>query len=85
MPQMSAPIAPSNDFAQAFQSIAGSSSRISVRDAFGGAPLSMAQSQTSGERSDDYSQGRMGVKRKPSFTGSTSATSTGQSSYGNTS
>ncbi|OIW29912.1 hypothetical protein CONLIGDRAFT_351518 [Coniochaeta ligniaria NRRL 30616] len=84
MPQMSAPIAPSNDFAQAFQSMSGSSSRTPMRDTFGGGPLSLGQSQTSGERNDDYSQDRMGIKRKRSFTGPSSATSTGQSTYGNT-
>jgi len=84
MPQMSAPIAPSNDFAQAFQNMSGSSARTPMRDTFGGGPLSMGHNQNSGERSDDYSQDRMCIKRKRSFTGPSSATSTGQSTYGNT-
>lgn len=84
MPQMSAPIAPSNDFAQAFHTMSGSSARTPMRDTFGGGSLSMGQSQPSGDRSDDYSQDRMGIKRKRSFTGASSATSTGQSAYGNT-
>jgi hypothetical protein len=84
MPQMSAPIAPSNDFAQAFQNMSSSSSRTPMRDTFGGGPLSTGQSQTSGERSDDYSSDPLGMKRKRSFTGPSSASSTGQSTYGNT-
>ena len=84
MPQMSAPIAPPNDFTQAFNSMSGSSSRTPMRDSFAGGSLSMGQGQTSGDRSDDYSQDRLGIKRKRSFTGPSSSTSTGQSSYGNT-
>jgi hypothetical protein len=34
MPQMSAPIAPPNDFSQAFQSMSGSSARTPIRDTF---------------------------------------------------
>lgn len=84
MPQMSAPIAPSNDFAQAFQSMSGSSSRTPMRDTFGGGPLAMGSSQNPGERNEDYSQDPLGMKRKRSFTGPSSATTTGQSTYGNT-
>jgi hypothetical protein len=83
MPQMSAPIAPPNDFSQAFHNMSGSNSRTPMRDTFNGGSLSMGQGQSSGDRSDDYSQDRMGIKRKRSFTGPSSATSTGQSSYGN--
>lgn len=82
MPQMSAPIAPSNDFAQAFQNMSGSSSRTPMRDSFGGGGGPMG----SGERSEEYGQdsSSLGMKRKRSFTGPSSATTTGQSTYGNT-
>lgn len=84
MPQMSAPIAPSNDFAQAFQSMSGSSTRTPMRDTFGGGPLSTGQSQTTGDRGDDYSQDPLGMKRKRSFTGPSSTTPAGQTTYGGT-
>jgi len=50
MPQMSAPIAPPNDFSQAFQSMTSPSARTPIRDTFSGSTLG------SGDRSDDYSQ-----------------------------
>ncbi len=85
MPQMSAPLAPPNDFSQAFQaSMSGSSSRTPIRDTFG------SQSQSSSDRNDDYGHDNLGggLKRKPSFTtlphvgGPTSTSATG-STYGN--
>ncbi|KAL1882669.1 hypothetical protein VTK73DRAFT_1581 [Phialemonium thermophilum] len=84
MPQMSAPIAPPNDFSQAFQaSMASSNARTPMRDTFGGGPLTIAPSQSSGDRiGDDLSGDPLNMKRKRSFTGS-SATS-GQNAYGNT-
>lgn len=75
MPQMSAPIAPSSDFSQAFSSMSGSSRR----DTFGSA---------AGDRNDEYDQSSSslsGLKRKRSFTGpGSSAATTGQGSYGST-
>ncbi|CAN8095384.1 unnamed protein product [Discula destructiva] len=55
MPQMSAPIAPSNDFSQAFQSM-GSTSRTPMRDSF-----------VSGDRGHDEVPGMSGgeLRRKP--------------------
>jgi len=85
MPQMSAPIAPPNDFSQAFQaSMTGSGARTPMRDSFGG----IGQAPSSTDRSDDYSQDSLGLKRKPSFTlsqgaGASSTAGTG-STYGNT-
>ncbi|OTB07807.1 hypothetical protein M426DRAFT_19742 [Hypoxylon sp. CI-4A] len=72
MPQMSAPIAPSQDFTQALHGNMGSSStRTPMRDTFGGGPLGVNQGQGSSERSDDYSQEGLsgsgsGLKRKRS-------------------
>jgi hypothetical protein len=81
MPQMSAPIAPPNDFSQAFQaSMNNSSTRTPMRDTFGGGPLN----QNSGERNDDYNQDPMGLKRKRSFSGSSTANNTSTAAYGNT-
>ena len=89
MPQMSAPIAPPNDFSQAFQaSMGGSSTRTPMRDTFGGGPLSLGQSHGSNDRSDDYSSEGIGagMKRKRSFTlPQAGATTPGASqAYGNT-
>ncbi|KAK1829612.1 homeobox-leucine zipper protein HDG5 [Podospora conica] len=85
MPQMSAPIAPPTDFSQAFQaSMSNNSSRTPMRDTFGGGPLSMGQSQNSGERNDDYSQDPMGLKRKRSYPGSSSTNNTPSAPYGTT-
>lgn len=58
MPQMSAPIAPSNDFSQAFHSM-GSTSRTPMRDSF-----------MSGERAPDDYPGAPGgeLRRKPDIT-----------------
>lgn len=82
MPQMSAPIAPPNDFSQAFQaSMNNSSSRTPMRDTFGGGPLGLGQNQSSGDRGDDYSQDPLGMKRKRSFTASSSTANTG-AAYG---
>jgi hypothetical protein len=69
MPQMSAPIAPPNDFSQAFHaSMASSSTRTPMRDTFGGSgPLGISNSQGE-QRTDDYSQDMGGLKRKQSFT-----------------
>ncbi|OTA94870.1 hypothetical protein M434DRAFT_10388 [Hypoxylon sp. CO27-5] len=72
MPQMSAPIAPPQDFTQALHgSMASSSTRTPMRDTFGGGPLSVNQGQGSGERSEDYPQEGLGgsgpsLKRKRS-------------------
>ena len=85
MPQMSAPIAPPTDFSQAFQaSMSNNSSRTPMRDSFGSGPLSMGQSQNSGERNDEYSQDPMGLKRKRSFPGSSSTNNTSSAPYGTT-
>ncbi|KAK4041649.1 hypothetical protein C8A01DRAFT_14589 [Parachaetomium inaequale] len=83
MPQMSAPIAPPNDFSQAFQaSMSSSSSRTPMRDSFAGGPLGLGPSQSSGDhRSDEYSD-PLGMKRKRSFTGPPSATTAGAGAYG---
>ncbi|KAI5921376.1 hypothetical protein F4810DRAFT_348125 [Camillea tinctor] len=57
MPQLSAPIAPSQDFSQALHGNMGNSNtRTPMRDTFGGGPLSIGQGQGSGERNEDYSQ-----------------------------
>ena len=66
MPQMSAPIAPPNDFSQAFQaSMSSSNARTPIRDTFGSGPH-----QTSEQRTDDYSNDHLGsMKRKQSFPG----------------
>jgi hypothetical protein len=88
MPQMSAPIAPSNDFSQAFQaSMSGSSARTPMRDTFGGGG---GPSQSAGEHhrgggggGDDYTHDPLGMKRKRSFTGPpSSAAATGTGAYG---
>lgn len=85
MPQMSAPIAPPNDFSQAFQaSMSGSSARTPMRDTFGGGPLGLGQGQSAGDRTDDYTHDPLGMKRKRSFTGPPSATATGTGAYGST-
>ena len=103
MSQMSAPIAPPNDFSQAFQaSIGGSNARTPMRDSFGGADagsggtgstsgsgtslgLGQGHSVNSGERNDDFSQDSLNMKRKQSFTGSTStAVNSSHNTYGNT-
>ncbi|KAI0021925.1 hypothetical protein F4780DRAFT_257053 [Xylariomycetidae sp. FL0641] len=66
IPQLSAPIAPSHDFSQALHGgLGGAASRTPMRDTFGGGPLGMGQSQSSGERNDDY-QGGASMKRKRS-------------------
>ncbi|KAI1498206.1 hypothetical protein F5X99DRAFT_337632 [Biscogniauxia marginata] len=57
MPQLSAPIAPSQDFSQALHGNMGTSStRTPMRDTFGGGPLSIGQGQGSSQRNEDYSQ-----------------------------
>ncbi|KAI0381804.1 hypothetical protein F5Y04DRAFT_60294 [Hypomontagnella monticulosa] len=74
MPQMSAPIAPPQDFTQALHghsNIGSSSTRTPMRDTFGGGPLSVTQGQGSSERGEDYSQEGLsgsgsGLKRKRS-------------------
>ncbi|KAJ4306489.1 hypothetical protein N0V88_001292 [Collariella sp. IMI 366227] len=83
MPHLSAPIAPPNDFSQAFQaSMSSSSSRTPMRDTFGGGggPLS----QHAGERNDGYADDPLGMRRKRSFTGPAAATTTGAGAYGST-
>jgi hypothetical protein len=54
-----------------------------MRDTFGGGPLGLGQGQTSGDRNDDYSD-PLGMKRKRSFTGPSSATTAGAGAYGST-
>jgi hypothetical protein len=82
MPQMSAPIAPPNDFSQAFQaSMSSSSSRTPMRDSFGGGSMGLGPGQNSGDRNDDYSD-PLGMKRKRSFTGPPSSTAAGAGAYG---
>ncbi|KAI2621710.1 hypothetical protein GGR54DRAFT_76344 [Hypoxylon sp. NC1633] len=72
MPQMSAPIAPPQDFTQALHgSMGNSSTRTPMRDTFGGGPLNISQGHGSTERSEDYSQeglsgSNQGLKRKRS-------------------
>ncbi|KAL1881888.1 hypothetical protein Daus18300_000942 [Diaporthe australafricana] len=61
MTQMSAPIAPPNDFSQAFHASMGHTSRTPMRDQFGGGPLG----DSSG---DDYGGPGGELKRKRSFT-----------------
>lgn len=79
MSQLSAPIAPPNDFSQAFQA------RTPMRDSFGGSALGLGhQSQNAGDRGDDFSQDPLGMKRKRSFPGVSSATATGTGAYGST-
>ncbi|KAL2020005.1 hypothetical protein VTK56DRAFT_9005 [Thermocarpiscus australiensis] len=87
IPQLSAPIAPPTDFSQAFQaSLTSSSARTPIRDTFGVGPLGLGQSHSSGDhRSDNYSQDPLSMKRKRSFTGTSSATTTGTGAYGSTS
>ncbi|KAK5663109.1 hypothetical protein OQA88_6525 [Cercophora sp. LCS_1] len=86
MPQMSAPIAPPNDFTQAFQaSMNSSSTRTPMRDTFGGGPLSLSQNQSSGDRTDSYSQDHLGLKpRKNSFTSSGTTNNATTAAYGTT-
>ncbi|KAL2135084.1 hypothetical protein VTI74DRAFT_9900 [Chaetomium olivicolor] len=88
MPQMSAPIAPPNDFSQALHaSMSSSSSRTPMRDTFGGGGrLGLGPSQSSGDRNvDAYAEDPLGMKRKHSFTGPAAATTTGAGAYGSTS
>ncbi|KAI1341986.1 hypothetical protein F5Y15DRAFT_329579 [Xylariaceae sp. FL0016] len=70
MPQMSAPIAPPQDFTQALHgNMSGSSTRTPMTDTFGGGPMGIGPSQGSNERSDEYSQegiGSSAMKRKRS-------------------
>ncbi|AEO62768.1 uncharacterized protein THITE_2107332 [Thermothielavioides terrestris NRRL 8126] len=89
MPQMSAPIAPPNDFSQAFQaSLSGASAaRTPMRDTFGGGPLGLGQGQSAGaaDRPDEYAHDPLGMKRRRSFTtGSSSVATTGAGAYGST-
>ncbi len=55
-----------------------------MRDSFGGGPLNMGQNQNTGDRNEDYSQDPMGLKRKRSFTGTTTSNSTSTGAYGTT-
>jgi hypothetical protein len=97
MPQLSAPIAPPNDFAQAFQhaSLPGAATRTPLRDTFGGAggPLglgghgagSSAAATDQHRPADSYSSDPLGMKRKRSWTGPTPVTTaTGHGPYGST-
>ncbi|CAJ2507722.1 Uu.00g089080.m01.CDS01 [Anthostomella pinea] len=95
MPQMSAPIAPSQEFSQALHgNMGGSSTRTPMRDTFGGGPLGIGQGQGSNERSDDYSQDGLGgssaalKSKRSSFSlsqsGHTSGPAQSSQSYGHT-
>ncbi|KAF2969339.1 hypothetical protein GQX73_g4220 [Xylaria multiplex] len=72
IPQMSAPIAPPNDFTQALHgNIASSSSRTPMRDTFSGGSLTIGQGQGPNDKNDDHSQDGLGgsstgLKRKRS-------------------
>jgi hypothetical protein len=80
MPQMSAPIAPPNDFSHAFQT------RTPMRDSFGASAIGLGhQGQNSGDRGEDFSQDPLGMKRKRSYPGTSSATTAGSGGYGTTS
>jgi hypothetical protein len=60
-PQLSAPIAPSHDFAQALHgNMPSSQARTPMRDSFGGGPLGVGQGHASSERGGDYFQETMG-------------------------
>ncbi|TLS30215.1 hypothetical protein PpBr36_02346 [Pyricularia pennisetigena] len=91
-PQMSAPIAPPNDFSQAFQSIGGGAGRTSIRDGGSGTTLHPigggAGSQAVGSvvsppnRSPEYTTSSdAALKRKQSFGTGAGATS-GSAPYG---
>ena len=61
-PQMSAPIAPPQDFTAALHgSLSSSHTRTPMRDSFGGGPLTLGPTQSNSERSDDYFQEGIGV------------------------
>ncbi|KAK6064336.1 Homeobox-leucine zipper protein HDG11 [Seiridium cupressi] len=67
MPQMSAPIAPPQDFSHALHgNLGGHNTRTPMRDSFTGSALSTSQSHGS-ERSDEYSHDNYAMKRKRSF------------------
>ncbi|KAK3949691.1 hypothetical protein QBC32DRAFT_219124 [Pseudoneurospora amorphoporcata] len=89
IPQMSAPIAPPNNFSQAFQasmSSGGGSSRSTqpLRDNFGGSALGLGHghhNSASHSTTDDYSaHAPLGMKRKRSYSGTTPAVSSAQGS-----
>jgi len=92
MPQMSAPINPPNDFSHAFQSMSSgsgsSTARAPIRDTYNSGSLGIGAqtSGTSADTSSDYNSRDSigGLKREHSYTGNTSATTSG-STYGNTS
>ncbi|RWA13269.1 hypothetical protein EKO27_g1800 [Xylaria grammica] len=94
IPQMSAPIAPPNDFTQALHgNIAGSSSRTPMRDSFSGGSLTIGQGQGHNDKSEEHSQDGLGgpssLKRKrSSFSLSqvphTSSSSQSSQPYGHT-
>jgi hypothetical protein len=88
MPQMSAPIAPPNDFSQAFHASMAGGSRTPMRDSFGGGPLGISGTQPE-PRSDEYVDAN-GMKRKRSFgsipgTAPSQANSSAPQPYGSTS
>jgi hypothetical protein len=92
MPQMSAPIAPPNDFSQAFHaSMSGGGSRTPMRESFGGGPLGISGTQNE-QRNDDYGQdmnGSHAMKRKRSFgplpgSGPAPSASSAPQAYGST-
>lgn len=79
MPQMSAPIAPPNDFSQAFQaSLASPTSRTPMRDSFGGG-AGEARGEAYGEE-----MGGSALGRKRSFNGVATTGAAPQHVYGST-
>lgn len=78
MPQMSAPIAPSSDFSQAFQaSLASPTARTPMRDSFGGGGLGIG-----GGQGEEMGGGALGRKR--SFNGVPTSGAAPQHVYGST-
>lgn len=85
MPQMSAPIAPPNDFSQAFQaSLASPTARTPMRDSFGSGALGIGGSQ--GEQREGYGEemGSGALSRKRSFNGVATTSAAAQHVYGST-
>ena len=85
MPQMSAPIAPSNDFSQAFQaSLASPTARTPMRDSFGGGGLGIGGGQ--GEQREGFGEniGGSALGKKRSFNGVPTSGAAPQGVYGNT-
>lgn len=85
MPQMSAPIAPPNDFSQAFQAnLASPTARTPMRDSFGGGGLGISGGQ--GEQREGFGEelGSGALGRKRSFNGVPTSGAAPQHVYGST-